>query len=41
MPSSVGVLAGLAVGVLNGTLVTVFGVNALITTLGTLARSAG
>jgi ribose transport system permease protein len=36
-----GVLAGLAVGVVNGTLVTVFGVSALITTLGTLATFRG
>ena len=36
-----GILAGLAVGVVNGTLVTVFGVSALITTLGTLATFRG
>src|SRR5436190_4479928 len=37
----VGVIAALAVGVLNGFLVTVVGVNALITTLGTLAAFRG
>ena len=36
-----GILAGLAVGVVNGALVTVFGVSALITTLGTLATFRG
>jgi ribose transport system permease protein len=36
-----GILAGLAVGVVNGVLVTVFGVSALITTLGTLATFRG
>lgn len=35
------VLAGMALGVLNGLLVTVVGVNALITTLGTLAMMSG
>jgi ribose transport system permease protein len=38
---AVAVLAALAVGVLNGFLVTVVGVNALITTLGTLAAFRG
>ncbi len=33
--------AGLAIGLLNGTLVTVVGINALITTLGTLAAFRG
>jgi ribose transport system permease protein len=38
---TVAVLAAIAVGVLNGFLVTVVGVNALITTLGTLAAFRG
>ncbi len=38
---TVAVIAALAVGVLNGFLVTVVGVNALITTLGTLAAFRG
>ncbi len=35
------ILAGLLIGAVNGTLVTVVGVNALITTLGTLAAFSG
>jgi ribose transport system permease protein len=37
----VAVLAGIGIGVLNGFLVTVIGINALITTLGTLAAFRG